>query len=191
MSSGKPRCRRDQVWSPAGDVASPSLGHRHRAEDRLAAVGRQQWVITGRCLSEEPIAQHIGCLIRALRHWRDVRWLLDISGSLADLVALDAPVEELEPGREARLPFVCRGAAGDRRAAASATREPPEMGLLFSIKRYVAVVFCDRWYSQSSIRASVTSERSFIRSSFLKSGCCRPQTNAARARSSFRSNSFS
>jgi hypothetical protein len=61
----------------------------------------------------------------------------------------------------------------------------------FHIKRYVAVVFCDRWYSQSSIRASDTSERSFIRSSFLKSGCCRPQTSASRARSSFRSNCFS
>jgi len=113
VSSGKPRCRRDQVWSPAGDVASPSLGHRHRAEDRLAAVGRQQWGITGRCLCEEPIAQHIGCLIRALRYWRDVRWLLDISGSRANLVALDAPLRKLEPGREAWLPVVCRGRAAD------------------------------------------------------------------------------
>jgi hypothetical protein len=41
-----------------------------------------------------------------------VRWLLDISGSRANLVALDAPVDELEPGREARLPVVCRRAGG-------------------------------------------------------------------------------
>jgi hypothetical protein len=76
----------------------------------------------------KPIAQHIGCLIRALRHWRDVRWLLDISGSRANLVALDAPLRKLEPGREAWLPVVCRGAAGDLLKGGRVDPDPAEPG---------------------------------------------------------------